>query len=124
MCHKLEPLHQLLGKVHTDLHGIIYMQGEPPWTVHSPGLIYYTDGFGTLYLEDEMPDFMQKHDLRQAISTDRAEDAIYNAFNQKEQPTWDELAACFTFHCLRSGYLDLSQYHSDWFSEMFADSKR
>lgn len=106
---ELEPLYIMLQKVYNAPYGYIYLQGDHPWNGTSLGLIYYTDRFDSVLLEEEYPEFVHQHQLQRVMQIDRAEDAMRNAFFQKEQPTYAELVACFNFHYLRSGYLVLSK---------------
>ncbi len=105
---KLEPLFLLLQKVYNAPFGYIYLEGEYPWRKDSLGLIYFTDPYNPIPLETKFPGLVKEHSLQQVMQVGRAEDAMRNAFMQKEHLTFDEAVACFNYHYQHSGYLSLS----------------
>ena len=105
----IEPLYKLLDKVHNAPYGYIYLQGEYPWSPNTLGILYHTDRYYSVLLEDTQPDFVHSYNLQRVMQISRAEDAMLNAFNQKKQPTYEDLVACFNFHYKNSGYLDLTE---------------
>ncbi len=109
----LKPLSDLLQEVYNAPPGDIYLQGSYPWNKDSLGILFYTDGFGEPLLRPENPEWLQENNLQRVMQIGRAEDAMSNAFAQKEDISIDEAVACFNFHYANDGYLDLSESQSD-----------
>ena len=105
---RLEPLSELLEHAIDSQYGLIYLQGDCPWRADSLGLIYFTDIYESHRLEDTHPDFMRQHNLQYVMQVPRAQDAIVNAYLQKEEVSTEELVACFNYHYLHSGFLTLT----------------
>jgi len=101
----LEPLEILIHRFFVAYSGDVYLQGDYPWTANSLGLIHLTDGFGEPRLEDLYPEFLERNYLQKAISLERAQDSVTNAFSQKKLVTLEELIACFNFHYINDGFL-------------------
>ncbi|MEO0597042.1 MAG: hypothetical protein AAF126_13085, partial [Chloroflexota bacterium] len=93
-------------------YGYIYLQGNFPWDKDSLGLIFETDVYDDVLLEDINPELIKTKRLTRVMQISRAEDAIRNAFMQKNDVTRDELVACFNNHYENDGYLDLSEYRN------------
>lgn len=102
----LEPLEILIHRFFVAYSGDVYLQGDYPWTANSLGLIHLTDGFGEPRLEDLYPEFLERNYLQKAISLERAQDSVTNAFNQKEHITLKELVICFNFHYINDGFYE------------------
>ena len=100
---KLEPLALLLPRMLNGSHGDIYLQGDYPWNADSLGLLFYSEGYDIDPLETEFPDFKASNRLQYVMQTGRAEDALRNAYMQKELMHKPELSiaeavSCFNFH--------------------------
>lgn len=113
---KLEPLASLLPRMFEGLEGskgCVYLQGDYPWHEESLGLLYFTqDVYEEHPLESEFPGFYVSSGLQFVMNRGRAEDALRNAFRQREYMGESGLSirdavACFNFHYKHDGYLEL-----------------
>lgn len=105
---KLKALSLIINELYDMPSGYLYV-ASPIETINKDSLamIYSSELFDGEMLEELYPEIIQKYNLNRIISLQRAEDALINAFYQKEQPTLQELIKCLAFHAEKSGYLDL-----------------
>jgi hypothetical protein len=102
---KLKPFFELIPEAHITPYGMLYLQGDWPWTANTLGIIY--EGERGVNLEDIDPEFVEKNFLTRVIGSDALEDVILNAHLQKPYVTLSEIVAAFNHYFKYDGFMTL-----------------
>jgi hypothetical protein len=103
---ELKPFLKLIAEAHILPYGMLYLQGDWPWTANTLGIIYKDEEI--FYLEELDPEFVKKSYLNRVFGSDILKDVIINAHLQKPSVTLLEIVDAFNHYYKHDGFMILS----------------